>query len=67
MIADDVEVVVDALSRLIRSSLIGAAHAQYFPCSNPDEMDDRIKEGKERAEKLRVIRNEFENIVTGVL
>lgn len=64
---DEVQSVIDNLSRLIIISLQGASTQQYFPCSDSDEIDARIKEGKVRAEKLRKLRDDFETIVTGVL
>ena len=64
---EPIEDVLRGLTRLIISNLSGAAHEQYFPCANPDDMDDRIKAGKKAAQRLRILRDEFENIVTGVL
>lgn len=65
--ADDVQMIQEALGRLILSQLNGAADRQYFPTGNPDNDDDRIKRGKERADELRALRASFENIVTGLL
>lgn len=64
---DHVTAVINGLNQLILSNLHGAAHQQYFPVGNPDEMDDRIKWGKKRADELRKLRTDFENIVTGIL
>lgn len=65
--AEAIESVLAGLQALIVSNLKGVAQEQYFPCSNPDDMDDRIAQGKQRATQLRAIRNDFENLITGVL
>ncbi len=62
-----VTVILDNLSVLIIAQLKGVAQQQYFPVSDPDDMDTCIQEGKKRADQLRKLREEFENIVTGVL
>lgn len=65
--ADDVRMTQEALGRLILVQLKGVADRQYFPTTDPDNDDDRIKQGKERADELRILRERFENIVTGIL
>jgi len=59
--------VIQGLNELIMQNLKGAAQQQYFPCSNPDEMDDRIEAGKKAAAKLRMMRDDFEDLSSGVL
>jgi hypothetical protein len=59
--------VVVSLSDLIRDYLTIAAHEQYYPNSNPDQMDATIADAKEKARELRRLREEFENITTGVI
>lgn len=66
-IESTVKSVVIGFDNLIMMSLQGVAREQYFPCANPDNMDDRIKRGKERAIKLREMRNAFEDLCAGVL
>jgi hypothetical protein len=55
------------LNQLIVMHLNNAANEQYAPSACPDQMDHKIADGKERAGKLRNLREEFENIVTGIL
>jgi hypothetical protein len=62
-----VKAVVQGLDELIMQNLKGVAQQQYFPVPDPDEMDDRIKQGKERAKELRRLRQEFEDLCAGVL
>lgn len=59
--------VIHGLDELILRNLKGVAQEQYFPCPDADEMDDRIALGKKRAKELRRLREEFEDICTGVL
>lgn len=59
--------VVSCLCELIRMEMRGAAGEQYHPSRNPDESDDYIKDGLEKAAALRDIRTQFENLMTGVL
>lgn len=58
---------VDNLSRLIRQHLIEAAHQQYNPSSDPDRSDSIIADGQKKAKELRRLREEFENITTGII
>lgn len=64
---DDIKTVLDGLSRLIIARLKGVARQQYFPDSDPDNMDNVIAKGKADAAKLRKLREDFEEIVTGAL
>ena len=59
--------VVDSLSTLIRQHLIDAAYQQYTPSNDPDKMDSTIADGQKKAKELRRIREEFENITTGII
>lgn len=61
--------VLDGLQWLIIHHATSTAREQYAPTrhSDPDGMDDYIKENKEWVENLRKIRLEFENLVTGIL
>lgn len=58
---------VDNLSRLIRQHLIEAAYQQYTPSSDPDKSDSIIADGQKKAKELRRLREEFENITTGII
>ena len=58
---------VDNLSQLIRQHLIDAAYQQYTPSDDPDKMDSIIADGQKKAKELRRIREEFENITTGII
>ena len=58
---------VDNLSQLIRQHLIDAAYQQYTPSNDPDKMDSIIADGQKKAKELRRIREEFENITTGII
>ena len=64
---EQVDAVIGGLSALIMSNLQGAASQQYFPSGNADFSDETIKLGKERATVLRKMRDDFENLVSGVL
>ena len=58
---------VDNLSQLIRQHLIEAAYQQYTPNSDPDKSDSIIADGQKKAKELRRLREEFENITTGII
>lgn len=58
---------VDNLSQLIRQHLIEAAYQQYTPSSDPDKSDSIIADAGNKAKELRRIREEFENITTGII
>ena len=58
---------VDNLSQLIRQHLIEAAYQQYTPSSDPDKSDSIIADGQKKAKELRRLREEFENITTGII
>lgn len=58
---------VDSLSQLIRQHLIEAAYQQYTPSSDPDKSDSIIADGQKKAKELRRLREEFENITTGII
>ena len=58
---------VDNLSRLIRQHLIEAAYQQYTPSNDPDKSDSIIADGQKKAKELRRLREEFENITTGII
>lgn len=59
--------ILNRMTEMIMRDLHGAASEQYSPRFDADRMDDEIKFRKERAAKLRVIRQEFEDTMTGVL
>lgn len=59
--------VVGLLSELILDNLNATSNEQYSPRFDADKMDQEIEFHQRRAEKLRAIRAEFENVMTGVL
>lgn len=59
--------VIRNLDVLIRHHLILAAHQQYSPDNSPDKSDSTIADSQEKAKKLRKLREEFENITTGII
>lgn len=59
--------VEEGLTYLILSHAGSTASEQYAPSRTSDESDDYIKEHKDWVARLRVIRTEFENLVTGLL
>ena len=61
------EIIVNSLSLLIRQHLLNAAYQQYTPDQDPDKMDSIIADGQKKAKELRRIREEFENIATGII
>lgn len=64
---EDIEIVLQALTRLIVSNLSSKAGRQYFPTLDADSDDDHIKQRGDRIAKLRKLRQEFEDLVTGVV
>ena len=59
--------IVYDLSTLIRDHLISAAFEQYTPSHDPDKVDSIIADGQTKAKELRRLREEFENITTGII
>lgn len=59
--------VIEGLNYLILSHAKTAACEQDAPRANADMSDEIIKRNKEDLAKLRTLREQFENIVTGVL
>jgi len=59
-------VVVD-LSSLILKTAEAVGDEQCRPSHEADEMDDFITRGKHQVKELRRIREEFENLCTGLL
>lgn len=59
--------IINGLSVCILQAANAAAAEQHDPGSNPDRMDEIIKANLTRLKELRRIREEFENIVTGVI
>lgn len=58
------EQVAIGLSYLIRESLTVMEGERTSPGYCPDRMDDKIKFYRERAAKLRKLREEFENVMS---
>ena len=64
---ETVKKVLDGFQELILANLKGATQEQYFPSGDPDGSDEKIREGIERVAALRKMRDEFEDLVTGVV
>ncbi|MDD5547263.1 MAG: hypothetical protein PHO67_08945 [Candidatus Omnitrophica bacterium] len=62
-----VKQVEEGLTYLILSHAGSVASEQYAPSYTSDDSDGYIKEHKEWVAELRRIRQEFENLVTGLL
>lgn len=61
------ETVVNCLGELIRRALSNKAHEQFMPSSDADKSDMRIQDYGQRVIDLRRIREEFEDIASGVV
>ena len=59
--------VVNNLTKLIFYHLAIAADQQYNPCADADRMDSEIADSMKKVAALRKIREEFENLVTGII
>jgi hypothetical protein len=59
--------VLDGLQWLIIHHAGQTAAEQYVSSRHADASDDFIKENKEWVKKLREIRDDFENLVTGLI
>ena len=59
--------VMEGLDRFIYHHLSRMSYEQSNPSSNPDYSDESIKDDTNKAKELRLLRNEFERIVTGAL
>lgn len=59
--------VVENLSRLIAYHLSACSYEQRAPGGDIDSSDQKISDCKRRAEQLRRIRQEFEDIMSGVV
>lgn len=64
---DAINQVLGGIQWLIVHHANATAREQYMPRESPDASDDYIKENKEWVESLRKIRNEFEDLVTGLI
>lgn len=59
--------VVNNLTKLILYYLSLAANQQYNPSSDADRMDAEIADASEKVAGLRKIREDFENLITGII
>lgn len=59
--------VIDSLSYLIRYHSKQVANEQRYPQADPDKMDEIISDGKNMVKKLNIIRDELENLFTGMI
>lgn len=61
-----IKAVIDNLSSLIVSHAGMTAREQYAPSRSSDASDEYIDEHKDWVRKLRHLREEFEDLVTGL-
>ena len=59
--------VVDGISRLINLALVSLASEQRYPGGDVDASGDKMRDARDAVKRLRALREEFENIVTGVV
>jgi len=59
--------IIVGISDQIFSLLTRLAQEEYYPQQNPDLMDDTIRGCKEKIAKLRHLREELENVMSGAL
>jgi len=64
---DDYAAVMTALNNLIRGYLNRGASQQYQPDGSPDLADHLTADSLKRAARLRKLRDEFEEIVSGAI
>ena len=65
---DDISAgIVDGLSVLIMRELSVVSNEEHYPQGDPDKMDSIISTGKNKAAALRKLREDFENIKSGIL
>lgn len=64
---EDVATIINGISVLILRYMNSCASEQWAPGSDPDKMDETIKYNYEKAQKLRKLREDFENIVTDIV
>lgn len=62
-----IDSVLNGIQFLIMNHATEAASEQYAPTKHSDAMDDHIKEHKRWVERLRTLRLDFEDLVTGLL
>lgn len=60
------EIVINSLSTSILRVLREVSHEEICPNADPDRMDEIIKDGYKKVRELRRIRQELEDIFTGV-
>lgn len=63
----EVFTVIEGMSKLIFHELATCASEQRAPMHEADQMDYIIKDSKAKVEALRHLREEFENITSGVI
>lgn len=61
------EQVVTGITKLIFGYLGTAAHQQYNPSIDADKSDAEIADAQKKVEGLRKLREEFEDLVTGII
>ena len=61
------DTIVTHLNILIRDALEEAADEQNHPSADSDRSDQNIKDALKRVVVLRVMRNDFETLMTGAI
>jgi hypothetical protein len=64
---DEIGMVTTILGRLIRKTALAVSGEQFHPSIDADRMEDIIINGKKRLSVLRRLREEFEDLMTGIL
>lgn len=59
--------VIHGVSHIVRSIQVQVSQEQACPKHNADFSDEVIRDGQERVTKLRLIRDQLEDIFTGYL
>jgi hypothetical protein len=62
-----IDSVIVGINYLILNHARCTAREQYNPTECPDDSDEYINQHKSYVSKLRLMRNEFENLVTGMI
>jgi hypothetical protein len=63
----EVFTVIEGLSKLVFHELTTCASEQKAPMHEADQMDSIIRDSKDKAKVLRELREEFENVMTGII
>lgn len=65
MLTEQYGFIINTLSGLIREAMNEQAREERYPSYSADEMDDKIKAARERAEDLKAVREQVERVEAG--